>query len=300
MKKLFKCVKDGLFGFCEFDKHMLIEPKYTDVKEFIDDKTWVKNLKGWALIDLNSKQLINQEYDDVISFDIDHSIVKKENNFFIIYNTDLVVKEIKYNFVSLSDNILLVKNNKDKYLFLDINLKPLNDKIYDDAIKFNDFFAPVCINNKWGVINNKGVQVIDYIYDEIHLFSSYLFKVKNDNQIYFIDIKQATYLQNYNPEYKFNNHYSNNALVFKYKNKFGIMDDFFEIQFIKRLDYLYDFDDEFAIYKLNNKYGIINKNGKKKSKPIFDEIYYKTDEYFYVKKDNQYNYYWLSKKKLFF
>lgn len=301
LKKLFIYNKDNKFGFCEFDKHVIVNPIYDQVKEFISDYTWVQQNNFWFMIDINQKKLLEQNnFDNLLHFDIDHSIAKKDDKYFLINNVEKTIKQIKYEFIDFNNEILLVKNNENKYLFLNNQLQKINNVLYDYAIGFNDFFAPVSLNNKWGVINNSGKIIIDFQYDKINKFSSYLFKVQKDNKNFFIDIKQQKYLQNFNQDFIFNDNYENNALIFQYKNKWGMMDDFFEIQFIKKIDWLSNFDEEYAFYKMNNKYGIINKNGIKKTSNIFDEIYYKCHEYFYVKKDNKLNYYWLSKKRFLF
>lgn len=298
VKSLFIYCENNLFGFWDFTKVKLIEAKYQEVKEFIGDLTWVKKDNKWYLIDVNEKIKTNK-YDELLHFDAEISIVRSKNVAYIIGHMDFKSKKIPFDFVKYNNNIFLVKNKKE-YFFLSKNLKEISKDKYENAKEFNDGFAPVFKNGSWGVINSDGRIIIDFKYQEIFIFSSYLFHVKQNNKDFFIDIKENKYLENTKNNLIFNDNFIENYIPIWYKNKCGLMDEFFEIQFFKKIDKIIDGFDKYFIFIVNGKYGVLTNIGKTIISPIYDKIFYKTDDYFYVKKNNEYNYYSLSKKKLVF
>ena len=78
------------------------------------------------------------------------------------------------------------------------------------------------------------------------------------------------------------------------------MNEFFEILFFKKVDFIFPFTNDETIYKKDNKYGLLSKKGKFITSNIFDEILWKSSSYYFVKRDGKYNYYSLDDKKLFY
>ncbi|MDE5767410.1 MAG: WG repeat-containing protein, partial [Malacoplasma sp.] len=253
----------------------------------------------WTLINSKCEKILNDSYDEIIEFNENFSIVKEEKTFFIIENSEKKITKIPYEIESVSENLILVKN-QNKYFYIDDKVNKINDKKYDQAIKFIDGFAPVCVNNKWGIINKYGKQILDFKYDYIFQNGNDLFKVKNNNKVFFIDLHDNVYLDKVNKKYMLSNFYSDDLLVIKSEKKWGVMNDFFEILFLKKLDFIFPYQDSFAVYKKDNKYGIISKKGKLITGNIFDEILWKNSDYFFVIKNNEYNYFSLKNKKLVF
>lgn len=298
-KNFFIHESDDKFGFKTIDNKIIIEPKYDEVKEFIEDYTFVKKDNAWYLIDLNEKIIL--KCDKLIVFEKENIVFIEDNECFIIWDFDLNKKQkLLYEFISVNQYIILVKENNE-FFYLDKNLNLMGNEKFDDAINFNDSFAPVKKNNKWGVVNKNLTLIIDYKYDLINSFSGYLFNVKLDNKSFFIDLKENKYLDKLiESGYNFSETFSDNFISFKYKNKIGIMDEFFEVYFFKKIDKIFNMNNNMAIFVLKNKYGVINKNGKFVIKPIYDFIFYQTDDYFFIKNGRSYNYYSLKEKKLIF
>lgn len=287
------------FGFKNKTQNIVINNEYDQVKEFIGFQTWVKQDNKWIFINTNQENILKKEFEDVLFFNKSFSISKDKNQYYLINNEDLKIKKIPYLVKNFNENILLVEeNNKLFYLYQD--LKKINNTKYDNALLMIDGFAPVSINSKWGIINKHGKQIIDFEYDEIKQNGDNLFKAKKGQDIYFIDLHNNKYLETIIKKYEIDDYFSNDVITFKYKNKCGVMNDFFEILFFKKVDKIFPFEDGYAIYSKNNKYGIISKKGKLIIGNIFEKILWKDQSYFFVIKDNQYNYYSLNDKKLIY
>ena len=120
---------------------------------------------------------------------------------------------------SVKGQELKIKKKKRKLVFY-LDNKKVNDKSYTKADKlYNDFY--LVKNEKWGVVNNMGNEVIECKYDSISYNSKGLFKVLNkgfygiisDENKIIVDIK-----------YQDIDHYSKDstALV-KAEDKWGIL-----------------------------------------------------------------------------
>lgn len=66
-----------------------------------------------------------------------------------------------------SENRLFIENG-----YVDENLEPKTPFCFDDGKDFNEGFAAVCLNGKWGYIDNKGEIVIDFQYGEAYSFQN--------------------------------------------------------------------------------------------------------------------------------
>lgn len=299
-KEFFIFFDNEKFGFKNFNKNISLENTYDDVKEFEGHIAWVKKENLWNLIDITGKNIIKEKYDDVLFFDQYYSITKKNKTFFIIDNQYKKISKIKYEFINFENNIITVKDEKNNFFYLKNNLEPINNEKYDNAIHFVDGFAPVCKKSKWGIINKNGVQIVDFFYDKIFQNGENLFKVQNNNEIFFIDLHNNKYLQNLSSKIETTDYFSNELLIIKKNDKYGVMNEFFEILFFKKVDFIFPFTNDETIYKKDNKYGLLSKKGKFITSNIFDEILWKSSSYYFVKRDGKYNYYSLDDKKLFY
>lgn len=298
-KVLFIFKENKLYGFVDETKNILIQPKYLEVKEFINEQTFVKTNDGWILIDVNEKKIVNNTFDDVLYFDENIAVVKNKKDFFVIAQENQNIKKLPYDFVSFNDGIFLL-TNKNQFAFFNIELNQMFDLWFENAKNFSDGFACVYKNNKWGVINKKNEVIIDYKYDDIWTYSFFLFKVKLNNSTFFIDIKGKEYLQQLTQNYVFFDHFKNHGIVFTNKKKMGFMNEFFEILFLTKYKIMSDFENDVAPIKKENKYALVNINGRKITKFIFDKVLYHTNHYVCVEINNQINYFNLEKKKLIF
>lgn len=298
-KEFFIFCEKNKFGFKSIDKNTVIKNIYDDVKEFENHLTWVKNDGSWTLIDVSLKNLIKEKYDNVLFFNSVFSVVKKDKIFYLIENNSQKTHKIKYEFLSFNENIMLVKD-ENKYFYLNEKLEKISNDRFDDASIFVGGFAPVCKNSKWGIINKNGYLIIDFIYDKIFQNGVNLFKANNNHKTFFIDLHNNVYLSNLSSKIETFDFFSNELLVIKKGKKYGVMNEFFEIIFLKNIDYLYPYTDDISIYKKNDKYGLINKRGRLLTGNIFDKVFWKTEEYFYVIKDGIHNYYSTDLKKMLY
>lgn len=291
---------NGLFGFCDIDEKQIIPHQYQEVKEFKEENTWVKENNFWFLINNKNQKITKVPYDEILLFAKDFSVVRKNKTFFSIKNnTGKITNKTNLKIIEINLESIIILNSDNTKSFIDVETFKKNQSKFEDAKLFNDGYAPIKKNNKWGVINDLFEQVIEPEYDDMEVFDSSLAKVTKDNKEFFIDNKNGKYLEKLKLKYEFSKKFSDGLIIFNYKNKKGCMNDFFEINFLKKIDYLSDFEDGYAIFKKNNKFGIIKQSGRIAVRPIYDEILWKSKNYYFVKRKNQYTYVSIDDKELF-
>lgn len=109
------------------------------------------------------------------------------------------------------------------------------------------------INNKFGVINQKGQLLLKPIYDSI---------------TYFFDGFMRIQVGNY----------------------YGLVNENFEIVLKAKYDKISDFTEDIAIIEHNGKFGCINRNMELKIKPIYDKIYFQQEEFLRTTLNNKWGY----------
>ena len=190
-------VKDGKYGFMDFEGNIIIEANY-DVLNEINTGIFLTQKDGKAgLIDKDKNEKVafnfkniyyNQkagiyiaENEDLTQTLIDSNFQTKVVGILSELNTDKGYMKIKvddsykyYNFRFEEKNIkdiyvnnkIFVSKKDGKYGFIDTKENVVVDYIYDDATELNEYgFAAIKKDGLWGAIDKEGNIVIDPKYN---------------------------------------------------------------------------------------------------------------------------------------
>ena len=190
-------VKDGKYGFMDFEGNIIIEANY-DVLNEINTGIFLTQKDGKAgLIDKDKNEKVafnfkniyyNQkagiyiaENEDLTQTLIDSNFQTKVVGILSELNTDKGYMKIKvddsykyYNFrfeeKDIKDiyvnNKIFVSKKDGKYGFIDTKENVVVDYIYDDATELNEYgFAAIKKDGLWGAIDKEGNIVIDPKYN---------------------------------------------------------------------------------------------------------------------------------------
>ena len=190
-------VKDGKYGFMDFEGNIIIEASY-DVLNEINTGIFLTQKDGKAgLIDKDKNEKVafnfkniyyNQkagiyiaENEDLTQTLIDSNFQTKVVGILSELNTDKGYMKIKvddsykyYNFRFEEKNIkdiyvnnkIFVSKKDGKYGFIDTKENVVVDYIYDDATELNEYgFAAIKKDGLWGAIDKEGNIVIDPKYN---------------------------------------------------------------------------------------------------------------------------------------
>ena len=167
------------------------------------------------------------------------------------------------------NGILNVELHEGKYNYVDKEGNLLNDSTYDETSEFNEFgYSLVSVDNNYGVLNNKGKEIIKLEYSDIDFIDDALFKVLKEDYN-----KELFIYKDESGQYGFINS----------KDKVEIDSKYNKIEFITD-------DYPFALGYNENDIILINLlNGKKMPIKIYSDDIEIRDEYIVVEK-NYYNY----------
>ena len=143
-------------------------------------------------INLNTKKVMNDN-DNIFYTYGDGYILEKTHDF--SSNKDLyTIKNANKKYGSFSDlkpvtsefsnGLLMVYVNEDKFNFVNLNGKLINDNSYETATDFNEFgYSIVSNDGNYGVINSRGEEVVKLKYDKIEFINSTLFSnIRNNHR----------------------------------------------------------------------------------------------------------------------
>jgi len=155
-------------------------------------------------------------------------------------NLNTQIKDISFAYHSQDIFCISVNSESDDndyYEFLKENGDALNSEKYDFALPFNEDFACVMKDGKYGFIDTNGDEHIPLIYDRAASFSEGL-------------------------------------AYFETEDKYGFINRNGEEVLILDCDSISSFKESRAFFTRNGKYGFINKNGEKIIPNIYDDVSY--------------------------
>lgn len=137
--------KNGDCGYLRPDGSLAVDFKYSKCLDFSDGKAVVyKGSRKAGLVDKNGKEIIKPSLNKLLGFSEDRGLVRDE----------------KYRFYYITDQARIY------------------DGYYEKASQFQHGVAVVQMDGKWGIINQKGIEIIPPKYDQIESFKDGYAKVR--------------------------------------------------------------------------------------------------------------------------
>lgn len=157
---------DDHWGFLKEDGQLSIANRYDSLQFYSEGLAAVQLIGKWGFIDPNEKIAIQPNYESASPFKEHLSIVKKAGHFGMINNDGAIVLATKYDKIEqLKDFILLYKDN---LIGLANSKGELQRNIQYSSIEaMDETHFLVSKNGKYGVISNKGLDIIPTSYDKI-------------------------------------------------------------------------------------------------------------------------------------
>lgn len=271
------------------DKYILIDKKGKTLKEFNynsigyqkQDVVNVELENKVGRIDIQTgKEIIPPIYDKIESIEDDFSSWAQLNNKWgLIDKMGKVIVPIQYvykNRIYKTDNTFVVKKD-NKYGLLDAgNRKELTEIKYDSIGRFNDGFAMVKLNNRFGFIDISGKELKQPTMEFVRDFSEGVAIVYNADQWLILEKngKELPLINNRDPQYENVESFEGGLAKVTSLGKTGYINKSGRVI----IPLIYDrgvdlFFNSIAVL-LNNKKGVFDYTGNEIIPVLYDELFY--------------------------
>ena len=184
------------WGFVNKEGQVVINPQFSSVLNFNEDKCGVRNSEGkWGFIDKEGKIYINYQFDRVNDFKNGKCVVTSANKNGVIDKDGKYIINPQFSEMKIDGDMFLVELN-GKWGWCDREGKLIINPQFRFAYPFNgNEIAAVRTGKSYGYIDKEGKMVINAQFDYALSFNGKLALVENGNQYGFID-KEGKYVIN--------------------------------------------------------------------------------------------------------
>lgn len=227
---------DEKWGFINKDGEIVIDCVFSEVGYFYNDIANVKFEDKWGFIDKNGNVIIDFQYE--------YSYVSTFNENDVAFAFD---NHLNFGFINKKGELIIG------------NLEPSIADIEMSYIFSDDRFITICVNDKWGVIDRNGNEIIPCEYEySISYYEDRAIVEKDDQFACFDELGNIIIeLGKYDDIDYFNEERS----IVENDGKYGIIDKMGNLITPIEYDDIKSFRDGIAIVEKDEKYGIIDKNG---------------------------------------
>jgi hypothetical protein len=160
--KYFQVFKNGKTGFRDLDGNIVIEPKFDNAEMFSEDLSAIEDDKKWGYIDTTGKVVLEPKYQYAGSFHNGLASFRANDKYgFMNRQWQEIIKPQFVWVDDFSEGLCVVRNDKDKYGYIDTTGKIAVDLKFQYANKFENGRAKFQLNNLWGAIDKTGKIVIE-------------------------------------------------------------------------------------------------------------------------------------------
>ncbi len=161
------------YGFIDVNGNIMIEPDFDDVGQFSEGRAKVRKNNKWGFINTNGTIVIKPIYSKAQAFQNGLAVVYQGNQKTGLIDSigKVVVPTVVNRILAYSNKKGLVRDKDYKYYFINADNK-LFKGYYQKAMPFHEGVAPIKRSGKWGLINQKGIEIIPPKYAQIGLFEA--------------------------------------------------------------------------------------------------------------------------------
>lgn len=167
------------YGFIDLNGQLVIPPRFSQAGDFHEERAYVKIKGKWGYIDPHGKLVIDTQFSRCHDFEDGKAVVFKGQR-----RAGLIDREGRF-IIRPSINRMLdfreergrVRDESRKFYYITAQAK-IYDGFYDHASRFQHGVAVVQVDGRWGIINQRGIEIIPPKYDRIESFQNGYAKVR--------------------------------------------------------------------------------------------------------------------------
>lgn len=195
-----KILNDYIAAVYKNNKYKILNLKNFNISEqefnyvwFVDESSTYgyinqlgsKDIIKYGIINKYGEIIISPIYGSVDIIDDDFFTTNLNNVCFLYKNDKLILKA---SFISVINNIFIIKKLNDNHYIMDKNLVQKTKKEYDFIINVYDGNYLIEDNGKYGILNFKFDLILDIIYEKIQTFNQFMIaSIKKDKFVFYKD-----------------------------------------------------------------------------------------------------------------
>jgi len=266
---LFPANVNNQWGYVDTSGEWLIEPTYTQAREFSEGLAAAMSYDKWGFIDSKGEWIIPPQFDNAVTFNEGVAAVIFNNRWgFINHDGEFDIEPIFIKASSFSEGLALVSNGEE-YFYITHEGNQVGSENFLHALPFAEGMAPIMIDGEKGYIDNSGNLTIKHQFEVAAPFSEGRAQVKENGRWGYIDRNGNIAIP---LEYKGSTHFSEGLAAVMKKNEWGYIDK--EGTFVIESDFIsaQPFSQGFAVAKTKDGYGVIDKSSTWIIQPGFNAI----------------------------
>ena len=263
--------KDDKCGFIDTKGHIVIPFVYDDVQNFKDGIASVKKGEKWGAINQANEIIIPFEYDRHFLFCEGLAAVYKNAKFGYIDKSGKMILQTEYpfnlSFGNFSEGLAAIKQN-DMFGYIDetASVKISFELDYDAVGQFQNSFAFVQKNGKYGIISKEGNLIVPVEYDMV--FAPCITAIKSGSITRFD--ANGNKLFSFAADSMFC--YSEGLIGVITDGKYGFLNENGTLAIVPQYACAMPFCNGYSVAKTGEKWGIINRSGNTVLPFVYDQI----------------------------
>lgn len=245
----------------------IIPAVYEDLGEFSDGFFYAENEEGYGYIDENGKIAIDFVFENATDFQNGLAVVQKDGKYGVVNTKGNLVSNFEFDWIQPFQTNRYPSKFKlgEKFGLIDQAGVVIVDSIYTQIGDFSEGLALAANGNKYGYINTRGDTIIDFKYDftpEVLRFSKVengYIRISQNKKVGVIDT-----LGNRVFPAIFDNigEFKGKLIPVMKNNKWGYADLNVNLAIPYKFDEVSNFKDSVAVVSSNGKFGVIDTLGK--------------------------------------
>ncbi len=164
----------GKYGFINTRGNLVIPAKYSKVSDFREERASVQREGLCGYIDMQGEEVVHLEFSKCLDFEDGKAVVYKgyRRGGLIDLNGNYIIEPSLNRLYKFSDGRGLVRDSSYNFYYITAQSNNVHSGMYQKAGAFQHGVAVVqsTQNSQWGIINQKGIELVPPKYDKIENF----------------------------------------------------------------------------------------------------------------------------------
>jgi len=170
--------KDG-YGYIDTEGELVIADEFSKANDFSEGYAAVQKNGNCGYIDRTGKIVVDLEYSKCLDFSSGRAVVYRGARKAGLIDTmgNQIIEPSLNRLLNFADGRGLMRDDDYRFYYITEQAR-MYDGYYERATEFQHGVAVVQIDGKWGIINQKGIEIIPPKYDKIEHFENGYAKVR--------------------------------------------------------------------------------------------------------------------------